>query len=323
MALALAMPAYWGGRELILNHRAAPSGSPVVVEAPWGSSLGRIADILHQAGVVDHPRLFMLAARLSGMSGRLRAGEYRLSPAMSYRRILESICRGKVLLRALVIPEGFTMHQIVRRAAARKLLNLDQALALLTDRDFIKSLGLKAPSLEGYLFPTTYLLPKNLGARAALTVMVRRFQAVWRELAPQAKARGLSQRQAVILASIIEREAMLDSERPLISAVYHNRLKKGMRLQADPTVIYGMARFDGNLRKRDLGEDTPYNTYVHPGLPPGPICSPGRASLEAAVEPARTKDLYFVARGDGSHQFSRSYRAHVNAVNRYQRRRRR
>jgi UPF0755 protein len=228
-----------------------------------------------------------------------------------------------VLLRALVIPEGFTMHQIVRRAAARKLLNLDQALALLTDRDFIKSLGLKAPSLEGYLFPTTYLLPKNLGARAALTVMVRRFQAVWRELAPQAKARGLSQRQAVILASIIEREAMLDSERPLISAVYHNRLKKGMRLQADPTVIYGMARFDGNLRKRDLGEDTPYNTYVHPGLPPGPICSPGRASLEAAVEPARTKDLYFVAKGDGSHQFSRSYRAHVNAVNRYQRRRRR
>ena len=318
MALALAIPSLWLARTGLLQHRAAQGDSPRVVRVPRGSGLRQTSAILARAGVVDHPHLFALAARLGGWAGCLRAGEYRLSPAMSYGQILETLCRGRVLLHTLTIPEGFTMRQIVDRAAALGLLDRERALALLHDQRFIHSLGIRAPSLEGFLFPTTYRLSRGLGARAVLTMMVRRFQEVWRELAPRARRLGLSRLQAVTLASIIEKEARLDRERRLISAVYHNRLKRGMRLQADPTVIYALNHFDGNLRKSDLDTDSPYNTYLYPGLPPGPICSPGLSSLRAAVNPAPAGFLYFVARGDGSHVFSRSYREHQRAVIRYQ-----
>ncbi len=321
MALALALPSLWLARDGLLRHRAAEQDRPVVVRLPRGSGLRQTAAILARAGVVDHPALFVLAARLSGRAGCLRAGEYRLSPAMSYHNLLDTLCAGRVILHRLTIPEGFTMGQIVERAASQGLLDRDQALALLHDRQFIQALGIQAPSLEGFLFPTTYRLPRGMGARAVLTMMVRRFQSVWKTLEPRARRLGLSQLQTVTLASIIEKEAQVERERPLISAVYHNRLKRGMRLQADPTVIYGLNHFDGNLRKKDLDQDTPYNTYIHPGLPPGPICSPGLASLQAAVNPAPTKHLYFVAKGNGEHHFSISYREHQNAVNRYQKRR--
>ncbi len=321
MALALALPSLWLARDGLLRHRAAEQDRPVVVRLPRGSGLRQTAAILARAGVVDHPALFVLAARLSGRAGCLRAGEYRLSPAMSYHNLLDTLCAGRVILHRLTIPEGFTMGQIVERAASQGLLDRDQALALLHDRQFIQALGIQAPSLEGFLFPTTYRLPRGMGARAVLTMMVRRFQSVWKTLEPRARRLGLSQLQTVTLASIIEKEAQVERERPLISAVYHNRLKRGMRLQADPTVIYGLNHFDGNLRKKDLDQDTPYNTYIHPGLPPGPICSPGLASLQAAVNPAPTKHLYFVAKGNGEHHFSISYREHQNAVNCYQKRR--
>ena len=318
MALALALPSLWLARNRLLQHRAADQGRAVVVVVPRGASLKQTAAILARAKVVDHPSLFALAARLSGRAGCLQAGEYRLSPAMTYQGLLQNLCAGRVLLHSLTIPEGFTMRQIVERAATQGLLDRNQALALLHDRGFISGLGIQAPSLEGFLFPTTYRLPRGLGARAVLAMMVRRFQRVWKTLEPQARRLGLSQLQAVTLASIIEKEAQVDWERALISAVYHNRLKRGMRLQADPTVIYGLTNFDGNLRKIDLDTDTPYNTYLHPGLPPGPICSPGLASLQAAVNPAPAKYLYFVAKGNGEHHFSRSYREHQNAVIRYQ-----
>ncbi len=321
MALALALPGFWLARSGLLRHRAADQGRPVLVRLPRGSGLRQTAAILARSGVVDHPGLFVLAARLGGRAGCLRAGEYRLSPAMSYRQILEILCAGRVVLYRLTIPEGFTMYQIVERTAQEGLLDREQALALLHDQRFIQGLGIQARSLEGFLFPTTYRLPRGLGARAVLAMMVRRFQEVWRPLQARARRLGLSQLQAVTLASIIEKEAQWDYERPLISAVYHNRLKRGMRLQADPTVIYGLSHFDGNLRRADLEADTPYNTYIHPGLPPGPICSPGLASLRAAVDPAPADYLYFVAMGNGRHHFSISYREHQNAVNRYQRHR--
>ncbi len=323
LVLLLGLGAAAGLRAVLLKHRAAAGTSaPVVVRLPRGSGLRQVARLLSRAGVVDHPRLFVLAARLSNRTTGLKAGEYRLSAAMSYGAILEHLHRGRVLLHQVVIPEGFTLEQIARRLAARGLVDKQRFLALARDPAFARSLGIAAPSLEGYLFPATYRLPRGLGERAVLARMVRRFLKEWRRLAPLARRRGMNRHQVVTLASIIEREAKLPFERRLISAVYHNRLKKNMPLQADPTVIYGLEGFDGNLTRRDLASDTPYNTYLHRGLPPGPICSPGAASLKAALDPAPVDYLYFVARGDGSHHFSASYRQHARAVRRYQKRRR-
>jgi UPF0755 protein len=320
LAAALAAPGLWAARLALLDHRAAPAGPERLVSIPRGAGLEGIAAILAREGVVDHPALFALAARLLGKAGSLQAGEYALSPAMSYRSLVQTLHQGRVVLHAVLIPEGFTQEQIIQRLARAGLLKAENARALASDPEFVQRLGLSGDSLEGYLFPDTYSFARGLGARAVLSRLVRRFQEAWKPLAPRAEARGMSRLETVTLASIIEAEAMLDQERPLISAVYHNRLAKGMPLQADPTVIYGLDDFDGNLRRSDLREDSPYNTYTRPGLPPGPICSPGAASLAAAVAPAQVDYLYFVAKGGGAHHFSSNYRQHVNAVNRYQRR---
>ena len=302
----------------LLDHRAAQAGPIKEVVIPPGAGLKKTAQILAKEGVVDHAALFWLAAWLTGKRGGLKAGEYGLSAAMSLRDILGAIHAGRVLEHKVVIPEGFALAQIVERLAGLKLLKAEEALALARDRQFLDGLGIKADSLEGYLFPDTYYFARGLGTRKVITALARRFLVEWEHLAPAAAALGLSRHQAVTLASIIEREAKLEAERPLISSVYHNRLKKGMPLQADPTVIYGLPRFEGNLTRDHLGQDTPYNTYLKKGLPPGPICSPGRASLKAALHPAPEDYLYFVAKGDGSHQFSRTYPDHSRAVRRFQ-----
>ena len=304
--------------QALLDHRAAQVGEVREVMIPKGAGLKNTAGILARAGVIDKPLLFILAAGITGQVRGLKAGEYALSPNMSLRAILGIIHAGRVIEHKVVIPEGFTLAQIIDRLAGLRLLDKDEALALARERKFLDSLGIKAQSLEGYLFPDTYYFARGRGTRAVLRTLVRRFLAQWKRLAPLAEKQDLSRRQIVTLASIIEREAKLDAERALMSSVYRNRLKKGMPLQADPTVIYGLSDFQGNLTKRHLSQDTPYNTYLRKGLPPGPICSPGRASLQAALDPAKTDYLYFVARGDGSHQFSRGYPAHSRAVRRFQ-----
>ena len=319
VALCLAPPGWLLFKSALMTLRAAPSGKPVTVEIPRGTGLAKTAELLAQAQVVEHPWLFMVAARLSGRGGHLRAGEYSFSPAMTLDQILDTLVRGKVLQHKLMIPEGFTLEQIADRLQEIKLAKKDEVLALARDARFLGKLGLKGTdSLEGYLFPDTYFFARGLEARAILTAMAQRFLKVWKDLADQAATRGLSRRKAVILASIIEREAQLDSERPLVSAVYQNRLDQGMRLQADPTVIYGLDDdLEGPLLRRHLEQESPYNTYLNKGLPPGPICSPGKASLVAAVNPAQAGFLYFVAKGDGSHHFSKTYREHAQAVRRY------
>ncbi len=322
LVLALAVPGWLAARQALLGLRADPDAGPRVVEIPQGTGLAGITQVLARAGLVRHPRLFMLAARLTGRDQSLKAGEYRLSAAMSYDAILAALHRGRVLTHLVTIPEGFTLVQIAGRLADRAGVDRDQILSLARDPAFLAELGVKAASLEGFLFPDTYRFARGLSARAVLGRMFKRFLVAWRPLEPAARELGLTRLEAVTLASIIERETSLDAERPLISAVYHNRLARKMPLQADPTVIYGLEDFDGNLTRAHLHTDTPYNTYTRAGLPPGPICSPGRASLHAAVHPAPVRYLYFVAKGDGSHQFSLTYRQHVNAVNRYQRRRR-
>jgi UPF0755 protein len=320
------LPGLLWARLALLDHRSDPAGTAKVLDIPRGLGLVETSELLAKAGIVDHPWLFLLASRLMEERPGVQAGEYELSPAMSYQRILTDLSRGRVLLHSLVIPEGFTLEQILERLGEMRLADPAEAQALAHDGQFIGSLGLEGDSLEGYLFPDTYRIARGRGARAALAAMVARFQREWQtagdpSLADQARAQGLSRRQAVTLASIIEREAKLAPERPLISAVYHNRLKLGMRLQADPTVSYGLAGFEGRLSREDLNTDHPYNTYTREGLPPGPICSPGRASLEAALRPAKVDYLYFVARGDGGHAFSRDYQDQINNVNRYQKRR--
>ncbi len=315
LALALAMPLYVLAKHLILEHRAAASAPQVVVEIPRGAGALQVGEILAQAGVVRQAWLFALATRLGQQPGRLQAGEYGLSAAMTLRDILEMLEQGRVLQHLVLIPEGFTLAQILERLVQERLLAPGEAQALPGDHQLAASLGLGREGLEGYLFPDTYHFPKGLPAKAMLGAMVKRFQQAWEPLAPAAQAQGLSRRQAVTLASIIEREAKVPAERPLISAVYHNRLKKGMKLQADPTVIYGLPDFDGAITRAQLEHDHPYNTYNREGLPPGPICSPGRASLAAAVHPAAVDYLYFVAKGDGSHAFSVEYRDQINNVN--------
>ncbi len=318
---AAGLGAYVVGSTWLLGRRASPSGTAITVEIPKGASLDQASRLLAKAGVVDRPRLFMLAGRLTSDEGPIRAGEYELSPAMSAARILDFLRQGRVKLHYVLIPEGFTLRQIAARLGHEGVAAADTALELGHSTSFSDDLGVGEPGLEGYLFPDTYRFPRNLGARAALSAMVRSFDRVWRRLAPAAKAAGMSRDKTVTLASIIQKETAVEAEMPLISAVYHNRLKRGMRLQADPTVIYGLgAAFDGNLTRAGLEDDTPYNTYTRHGLPPGPICSPGRAALEAAIHPAKVPYLYFVARGDGGHQFSATYAQHVKAVDKYQRR---
>ena len=320
LLLALAPPGGLAARLWLLNQRAATAGAEVAVEVPKGAGVMQVGEILEKAGVVKSAWAFALASRLTSL-GPLRAGEYGLSPAMSQRAILTHLSRGRVLLHSVTIPEGLTLGQAVARLAEAHLVDQAQALDLARDPEFVAALGLKGGSLEGYLFPDTYRLPRGLGTRAVLTILVRRFQAEWQALEPLAAQRGLGQGQAVTLASIVEREARVADERPLISAVYHNRLKIGMKLQADPTVIYGLEDFEGNLTRAHLERDHVYNTYTREGLPPGPICSPGLASLRAALRPAAVDYLYFVAKGDGSHAFARHYQDQINNVNRYQRRR--
>ncbi len=303
---------------------------PASAEPQWqifaverGTSLAVVARHLEQASLIRSARVAELAARFDGIAGRLQAGEYELSPHQSAREILDTITAGKVKTYPATVPEGIRATDITERLQESGLVDGEAFLAAVQDPEFARSLGINADSLEGYLFPDTYHLPRNLAPKDVARAMVRRFETVWRnEIEPLAKRQSLTRHEIVTLASIVEKETASPEERPLIAAVFLNRLKRGMRLETDPTVIYGIPDFDGNLRKRDLlNEGNPYNTYRIGGLPPGPIASPGVDALRAVLSPSQTDHLYFVSRNDGTHFFSSSYREHTNAVNRFQKRR--
>ena len=237
--------------------------------------------------------------------------------------MLAALAEGRVRTHELRIPEGLTAVEIAGRVEAAGLAPAADFLDHVRDPAFVTELGVEGRSLEGYLFPETYQLARGLGARAIARTLVEEFLSVWEGIAPLAEAQGRSMAEVVTLASIVEKETSAPQERPLIAAVFLNRMRLGMRLETDPTVIYGIANFDGNLTRRHLNDaSNPYNTYQIPGLPPGPIANPGEAALRSVVEPADTEYLFFVSRNDGTHVFSRTYREHVNAVNRFQRRRR-
>ncbi len=301
---------------------ALASAPPVIFDVQPGASLGQVARGLESRGLIRSALAFKWLARYRELDGALQVGEYELSAAQAPREILMQIVEGRVVVYEVVIPEGLTAAQIALRLEAAGLANAAAFLAFASDAASAESLGVEGASLEGYLFPETYRLPHGLGVREVAKVLVDQFHRVWREIEPQAKSQELAMLEVVTLGSIVEKETAVPEERPLIASVFRNRLKRGMRLETDPTVIYGIADFDGNLRRRDL-EDTanPYNTYQIPGLPPGPIASPGADALRAVVDPAESEYLFFVSRNDGTHVFSKTYSEHVRAVDQYQRRR--
>jgi UPF0755 protein len=285
-----------------------------------GDSLKRVAGRLESAGLLRDAGVATAWARLRGFAPRLRVGEYSLAPTMSPRQIFDEIAFGQVVTYPVAIPEGLTHREIAVRLQDAGLAEAAAFEAVCADAAFAHELGVPASTLEGYLFPETYRFPHGHPPREIARAMVEYFFETWRELAPLAAERALTLHQVVTLASIVEKETGAPAERPLIASVFANRLARRMRLESDPTVIYGLASFDGNLRRRDLEDETnPYNTYRIAALPPGPISNPGRAALQAVVEPAQSNYLYFVSRNDGTHVFSRNYRDHLAAVNRHQR----
>lgn len=298
--------------------------TPMVFEVPRGATLGSVARSLKQAGLVRNARALIWWTRWRGWENDLRAGFYELSPSLGARAVVKRLVSGRVRTSPVSFPEGWTAAEVAAHLEASGLADAGEFLALVNDAKFARSLGVPADRLEGYLFPETYRLTRGLPPEAIARIMVNQFHSVWKRVAPLAKKRGLRMHDLVTLASIVEKETGVAWERPLIAAVFHNRLAIGKKLETDPSVIYGIPNFDGNLRRLHLeDESNPYNTYQFHGLPPGPIANPGEAAMRAAAQPAKSDYLYFVSRRNGSHWFSRTFEEHESAVLHYQRLRRR
>lgn len=314
----------WIQRSLAPVHENGGLARTVAFEVQPGDSLGHVAETLEAEGIIRNARVTRWLARVDELSSQLKVGEYELSAAQSTKEILETLAKGRVLTHAVVIPEGKRASEIAELLAAAGLAEAEAFLEVVFDPETPTQLGVEGSSLEGYLFPDTYRFARNLPPERIAKAMVQEFLSVYTDLPAAANDRPLSMLEQVTLASIVEKETGAAEERPLIAAVFLNRLKRGMRLETDPTVIYGIEGFDGNLRRVHLEDRAnPYNTYRIRGLPPGPIASPGRDALRAVREPADTPFLYFVSRNDGTHIFSKTYAEHERAVDRFQRKRRR
>lgn len=308
------------GFGLFLISPAEKGGADQVFIVKEGSSLKEVAGDLEKTGLITNKTLFVLWTRVKGYGKDIRAGEYSLSPAMAPVQLLEILRKGLVILYPVTIPEGFTRDQIADALAAKGLADKKRFLELTLDKALLRQYGISGPTFEGYLFPDTYHFSRGMPTSAVLDTMVKRFKQVVAPLVGKSQGTGMKFEEVVILASIVEKETGKPEERPLIASVFLNRLRLGMRLESDPTVIYGIEHFDGDLKKKDLAEKTPYNTYVIHGLTPGPIANPGLESIKAVMDPARTDYLYFVSRNDGSHHFSKTLAEHNRAVEMYQKR---
>ncbi|MDD5757673.1 MAG: endolytic transglycosylase MltG [Desulfobulbaceae bacterium] len=296
------------------------------VEIPPGTSLLGIKDILSRAGVIRDDIRFVLLVKWQGDARHLQAGEYAFAPRVSPREVIRQLVSGKTVRHSITVPEGFTLNQVAAVIAAGGWGSGEDLLRLTADPRVVGAFGLRAATLEGYLFPDTYFFAKGTPLRTIISAMVQRMLRVLAE--EQAKAAlgagsleskkvELSAHEVIILASIVEKETALARERPLVARVFLNRLRLGMKLQTDPTVIYGLGKFGVSLTRDDLNTPSPYNTYVNDGLPVGPICNPGRAAISAVLNPATVDYTYFVSQNDGSHYFSKSLNEHNRAVARY------
>lgn len=321
IGIVLAVIVLLAATHLYITFYTPPSSTPesriIIIER--GLSFRMIADRLESAGVVRDADSFSLAARILGAYTKVKAGEYEFTTNMTPVEVLEYLVKGRIKRYVVTVPEGYSIREIALTLEEAGLVQRDVFIARALDPTLARSLGMAGPTLEGYLFPDTYIFNKGMSADEMIARMAERFRQVFAEFESEAESKGMSTRKVITLASIIEKETGAPSERDLISAVFHNRLKKGIRLQSDPTVIYGIPAFDGNIKKQHLVMKSPYNTYVNFGLPPGPIANPGKESISAALRPARADYLYFVSKNDGTHQFSKSLQEHNRAVNQFQR----
>ena len=284
------------------------------VEIPPGSGAAEIRRRLVDTGVVADEWAFRAALAWTGQGRALKAGEYRFDRPMSVADVIDRIARGEVYVHPITFPEGLTIREMAGVYESSGLGTAEGFIEAARDPSLVKDLDADAQDLEGYLFPETYTLPRGTPVSKLIATMVERFRSSYRELEKKRSGElDLSIREIVTLASLVEKETGKAEERPIVAAVYRNRIVRNMPMQADPTVVYALVKagtYDGNLRKRDLEFDSPYNTYKYPGLPPGPIASPGRAALEAAFAPANVEYLYFVSRNDGSHVFAETLAEH-------------
>ena len=304
---------------VLLSVAACGEGNARVT-IPIGATMRHAADSLEAAGVIGSSRVFSLYAKLKKRDRRIKAGTYIIDRGASWNEIIAALEAGKGIVFTVTIPEGWDLRAIV--PAISRIMKVPEGALDSAARDsgLVRRLGIPTGSLEGYLFPETYLMPEGSAPIPIVRRLVSEFERRWKpEWNAQLEKLQMTRHQIITLASIIEKEARVATERPIISAVYHNRLKRGMLLQADPTVIYALGRKVSRVLYRDLEVKSPYNTYRNAGLPPGPIANPGLASLQAAANPAKSAFLYFVSKNDGSHVFSGSLAEHNRNVQEYQR----
>jgi len=308
----------WFGLYVFGKGPISPEGERIVT-IPRGASVKYIGEILGNAGLIHNDIRFSLLAKLTGYSGHLQAGEFLLKTGRSPGEVIRELAFARPVQHSVTIIEGLRAAEIAEVFAGKGWCDAAKFVSLVHEKQFIESLGFKnLVSLEGYLYPDTYLLTAGMkGAERIITMMVRRFSQVWEELISSID-QEINRSEVVILASIVEKEAASGGEQPTIAGVFKNRLVRGMRLQSDPTVIYGIEDFSGKITRKHLRNSTPYNTYTISGLPVGPICNPGKGALFAALNPAETEYFYFVSKNDGTHQFSASLPEHNRAVRKYQ-----
>ncbi len=289
------------------------------IEVTEGMSFKTIAATLQNEGIIRYRSYFEILGRLEGISRKVRFGYYGLNTNMSMWDVLDALRNGKIIEYQVVVPEGYNLYQIGWTLSNTPLISdPNKFINLVKNKEYVRSLGIDADTLEGYLFPDTYYLPKGIKLEDIPKRMVQRYKAVFVDsYRNRAKEMGFTEHQIVTLASIVEKEAKISAERKLVAAVYLNRLKKKMKLQADPTAVYGTKAWITKVTKEDLKRQSPYNTYLHKGLPPGPIANPGQGAILAALYPEKVDYLFFVAQGDGSHYFSKDFGEHEKAIGRY------
>lgn len=316
VALAVAIPCLrWA------VFLAVPPGSGKhawIYEFKEGYTLKRIAGQLEQTGVVSSEALFILYARFKGAEGRIKAGAYLFNDGMTPAGILHKLLTGDVYVRRFAVPEGYSMYQVAELLGRRGIFDRDVFLEQCVNPTLLEELGIRASSVEGYLYPSTYDITPHMTAEGLVREMVLQFRKhLAGELEKSANAARMSTSEILTLASMVEKEAVAPGDKPLIASVFYNRLKKKMPLQSDPTAVYKIRAFAGKVSKRDIMSDSSYNTYKIIGLPPGPIGNPGRDAIEAVLNPARTNYLYFVSKMDGTHYFSTTLEEHNLAVRKY------
>lgn len=319
--LALIVSGLLFGGFLVAHVFTASSRNPEPVElrVEQGEPFATVVRKLRVQKIIPNEKLFSLWARLSGSDKKIQWGVYRFDPSLAPQEVLHRLVTGKRVFLMVTIPEGLTIKEIAELLAKMQIADREKFLAAAADPELLKTFGLEDKGLEGYLFPNTYQFTPMTSEKEIIVTMAEQFrkasEPIW---AQTGTSIGLSRHQIITLASIIEKETGIEAERPLVSAVFHNRLKRNMALQSDPTVIYGLKDYNGNLTRKDLKDQNPYNTYRIPALPPGPICNPSLASIKAALQPADVAYLFFVSKNDGTHIFSQDLESHNQAVRTHQ-----